>query len=78
MLLPNITFNQNPIICMLKIGPKITNKSLVVEIKSTDLKLVLKYPHKIFYHMPKYITGKKDEDSPILQAEIAFQFLPTT
>lgn len=78
MTLPNITFNQNPIICMLKTDPKITNKFLIVEIKSTDSKLVLKYLHKIFHHMPKYITGKKDENSHILQAEITFQFLPTT
>ena len=78
MPVPNITFNWIPIILMLKIDPKITNKSIVVEIKSTDLKLVLKYLHKIFYHMPKYTTGKKDDNSHILKAQITFRFLSTT
>lgn len=62
---------------MLKSDLKRTNKSLVVEIKSTDLESVLKYLYKILYNMPKFITEKKGENFHILKAGITFQFLST-
>lgn len=62
---------------MLKSDLKRTNKSLVVEIKSTDLEAVLKYLYKILYNMPKFITEKKGENFHILKAGITFQFLST-
>lgn len=73
--LHNIKFNWISIIFMLELDLKITKRSVVVEIESTNLELVLKYLYKILYNMPKFITEKKDKNSHIRKTDhIPFPF----